>query len=111
MSAAMPDRPEQEQFHERIIHAIIRGRVQGVGYRNWTMTQASGRGLYGWVRNCADGSVEAVFAGDAGNVAAMADSLMRGPPLAKVTGVEIQESNMRALDANFGARFIVRPSA
>ncbi|MBM3608198.1 MAG: acylphosphatase [Alphaproteobacteria bacterium] len=96
--------------YERIIHVIVRGRVQGVGYRDWTQAQANGRGLYGWVRNRSDGSVEAVFAGDADNVAAMADSLMRGPPRAKVSAIEVNESDIRALDANFGARFIVRPT-
>lgn len=95
---------------ERIIHVIIRGRVQRVGYRNWAETQANGRGLHGWVRNRNDGTVEAVFAGDADNVAAMAESLLRGPPVAKVTGVEIAEADASALDANFGARFIVRPA-
>lgn len=110
MSEAPHHEPPQEPLHERIIHAFIRGRVQRVGYRNWTQTQANGRGLYGWVRNRVDGSVEAVFAGEADNVAAMAESLMRGPPLANVTGIEIRESDMRALDDNFGARFIVRPT-
>jgi acylphosphatase len=95
---------------ERIIHVQVRGRVQRVGYRNWTETQANGRGLHGWVRNRADGSVEAVFAGDADNVAAMAESLLRGPPLAQVSGVEIHESDAAALQPNFGARFIVRPT-
>ena len=50
-------------MHERIIRAIVLGRVQGVGYRNWTERQALARGLHGWVRNRRDGTVEAVFAG------------------------------------------------
>ena len=95
----------------RIIHVVISGRVQGVGYRNWTEQQAGARGLSGWVRNLRNGSVEAVFAGDADNVAAMAESLMRGPAKAAVSGVEIRETDASALEATFGARFIVRPSA
>lgn len=98
------------QAFERIVHAIVRGRVQRVGYRNWTEIQANGRGLHGWVRNRSDGTVEAVFAGEAYNVAAMAESLLRGPPLAQVSGVEIVEADASALEANFGARFIVRPT-
>ena len=42
---------------------VIRGRVQGVGYRAWTEYTALERGLQGWVRNRADGSVEALFVG------------------------------------------------
>lgn len=94
----------------RIIHAVVRGRVQGVGYRAWTERQAIGRGLAGWVRNRADGSVEAVFSGDADNVAAMAESLLRGPQRSQVRGVEIREADERALEATFGARFVVLPT-
>jgi acylphosphatase len=96
---------------ERIVRAVIRGKVQGVGYRNWTERQALARGLAGWVRNRADGSVETVFAGDADNVAGMAESLLRGPPASRVSGVEITEADTGALDATFGARFIVLPTA
>lgn len=97
-------------MHERIIRAIVLGRVQGVGYRNWTERQALARGLHGWVRNRRDGTVEAVFAGDADNVAGMAESLMRGPPAAKVSGIEIVEAEDSALEATFGARFVVLPT-
>ncbi len=96
--------------YERYMRAIIRGGVQGVGYRVWTEQQANARGLAGWVRNLGDGSVEAVFAGDADNIAAMAESLLRGPPAAKVSGIEITETDEHALEATFGARFVVRPS-
>ena len=49
---------------ERVIrHATIRGRVQGVGYRDWTRYVARERGVEGWVRNREEGSVEAVFSG------------------------------------------------
>ena len=95
---------------QRIIRVTIRGRVQGVGYRAWTERQAGARGLQGWVRNRADGSVEAVFAGEADNVAAMAESLLRGPQGAKPSGVEIVEGDTTALDATFGARFVVLPT-
>ncbi len=96
--------------HERIVRAVVRGRVQGVGYRAWTERQALARGLFGWVRNRSDGSVEAVFAGDADNVAAMAESLMRGPANSRVSGIEIVEADAVALNATFGARFVVLPS-
>ena len=65
----------------------IEGRVQGVWYRGWTVEQASRRGLDGWVRNRADGSVEALFAGEAAAVAAMLEACRQGPAAAQVTAV------------------------
>jgi acylphosphatase len=45
------------------VRLTIRGRVQGVSYRYWTVTEATARGLHGWVRNRRDGSVEAFVSG------------------------------------------------
>jgi acylphosphatase len=67
-----------------ICHVVIRGRVQGVGYRAWTEYTALRRGVEGWVRNCRDGSVEAVFAGPAETVEAMVEACRQGPPGARV---------------------------
>jgi acylphosphatase len=66
----------------------IRGRVQGVWYRAWTEEQAAQRGLRGWVRNCRDGSVEALFCGTAAVVQDMIDACWKGPPAARVEAVE-----------------------
>jgi acylphosphatase len=66
----------------------IRGRVQGVWYRGWTEEEAGRRGLRGWVRNCRDGSVEALFAGPAALVNDMIEACRRGPPAARVETVE-----------------------
>ena len=63
---------------------IVSGRVQGVFFRAWTKEQADGLGVSGWVRNCPDGSVEALIAGEAGAVEAMIERMRRGPPAAKV---------------------------
>lgn len=71
-------------------HLEIRGQVQGVGYR-WSMTQEAQRlGVNGWVRNRADGSVEAVLAGPAPAVEALTLWARRGPPGARVTAVDMQ---------------------
>ena len=56
---------------ERIVRLAIGGRVQGVGYRYWTMATAQRLGLRGWVRNRIDGSVEALVAGDSESVGRM----------------------------------------
>lgn len=68
--------------------ARITGRVQGVSYRYWTQTQATRLGLSGWVRNEADRSVSALFAGPSAAVAEMIELCRQGPSLARVTGVE-----------------------
>jgi acylphosphatase len=69
----------------------IRGRVQGVGYRQWMVEEARSLGLTGWVRNRRDGSVEAVFSGDAGDVSEMLERCKDGPHSARVTAVTVTE--------------------
>lgn len=73
-------------------HVIIRGRVQGVGYRAWTEITALERGIEGWVRNRRDGSVEAMFSGEADDVAAMIAHCRRGPPGARVEAIDQREA-------------------
>jgi acylphosphatase len=65
-------------------HIVVRGRVQGIGYRAWTEYTALEKGLEGWVRNRRDGTVEAVFAGAPQRVAEMVEACRRGPPGARV---------------------------
>lgn len=67
----------------------ILGRVQGVGYRAWMADKALQLGLDGWVRNRADGAVEALIAGDVAAVEEMSRMCRRGPRMAEV--VEIDE--------------------
>lgn len=71
----------------KVLHAQITGRVQGVGYRAWTVHAAARLGLKGWVRNRRDGSVEAVFKGGEDQVVRMLDECWRGPRGAKVDNV------------------------
>src|SRR4051812_41820503 len=80
-------------------HVTIRGRVQGVGFRYWTLRTATARGLEGWVRNRSDGSVEAVFAGPEQAVAGMVALCRRGPDAARVDTLDEKpaESDMLAL--------------
>lgn len=67
---------------------VISGKVQGVWYRAWTKGEAEKLGLKGWVRNLSTGQVEALFAGPGTSIEAMIDACRKGPPLAKVTGIE-----------------------
>lgn len=68
---------------------VVTGRVQGVFYRASTEACARDLGLTGWVRNCADGSVELLACGEDAALQQMADWLWEGPPYAKVDSVEI----------------------
>ena len=70
------------------VEATIHGRVQGVYFRGWTQEQAARYGLRGWVRNNADGTVTALFAGPSEIVAAMLRDCEDGPRHAAVTRVE-----------------------
>lgn len=72
----------------RSLRVVISGRVQGVWFRAWTEQQANRRGLDGWVRNCRNGTVEALFSGPAADLKAMLDDCSEGPPGANVTNVE-----------------------
>jgi acylphosphatase len=74
-------------MHEVAAHVRVEGRVQGVGYRWWTVEQARERNLSGWVRNRRDGSVEALFAGTAEQVNAMIAACEEGPLGARVSAV------------------------
>jgi acylphosphatase len=73
----------------RSVRLRITGRVQGVGYRAWAVERASRLGLRGWVRNRADGSVEALVIGDSEAVAALIEACRDGPFAAKVSGVTV----------------------
>ena len=70
-----------------IRQVVIRGRVQGVGYRAWVEHQARVSRLEGWVRNRHDGSVEALFAGPEDVIAAMIAACHGGPSPARVETV------------------------
>lgn len=70
------------------VHAIIRGKVQGVWFRAWTERTANDLGLDGWVRNRSDGAVEALFSGPPEKVAAMLRAAEDGSPLARVDDIE-----------------------
>jgi acylphosphatase len=66
----------------------IAGRVQGVGFRAWTVREARRRALRGWVRNRRDGRVEALLIGEVEEVEAMVEACRRGPTLARVDDLE-----------------------
>ncbi len=87
------------------MHAIVHGRVQGVFFREYTRRQAEMLGLDGWVRNLADGTVEAVFEGEDEQVRAMCAWLETGSPMSRVTRVVCEEEEVRGRENGFSIRF------
>jgi acylphosphatase len=91
------------------LHLIIRGVVQGVGYRQWLRRRALDAGLAGWARNRADGTVEAVLSGPSDKVEMLVAAAMCGPPGARVEAVDRRED--QALHASDPGRdFVVLPT-
>jgi len=94
-----------------IQQVMIRGRVQGVGYRAWVEHQARLCKLEGWVRNRRDGSVEALLAGPPTVVAEMVALCRHGPPSAKVDSVTRETADEEQLELRYqGERFSVLPT-
>jgi len=76
---------------KRAIRAVVRGRVQGVGFRQTTVAKAQQSGAFGWVRNAEDGSVLVHAEGPADVVTRMLEFLERGPRGAAVESVEVED--------------------
>lgn len=94
----MTDRPA--------IRLIISGRVQGVGYRYWTVGEARRLGLEGWVRNLADGRVEILAFGPQDRLDRLENACHAGPPAARVLAVA------RSLGGDDGSKgFCEKPTA
>jgi len=81
---------------------LVRGRVQGVGFRFATVREAGSHGVTGWVRNLRDGSVEAVLQGPRESVARMLEWIERGPDGARVDAIEVTDTDGEF--SGFGSR-------
>lgn len=75
-------------------HLLIEGLVQGVGYRAAMQAQAQRLGLNGWVRNRADGGVEAIVQGPAESLERLVAWAHRGPPAARVRAVRVADAQL-----------------
>jgi acylphosphatase len=83
---------------------VVRGRVQGVGFRWATVEQGRRLGLAGWARNLPDGSVEVVADGPEDAVIRLRDWCRHGPPSARVSNVEETPAPDDALAGEFRVR-------
>ncbi len=88
------------------MRAIVKGIVQGVGYRYFTVYQAQRiGGITGYVRNLKDGSVEVVAEGEREKLEQLLAQLRKGPTGAHVTGVDVFWENPTGEFTNFGIRW------
>jgi len=85
-------------------HLQITGRVQGVGFRYSMQREATRIGVRGWVRNCRDGSVEALVQGNDAAIAAITDWARHGPPGARVEEVRVANADAEENLASFEQR-------
>jgi len=67
---------------------VVSGKVQQVGFRDFTVRQAQTLGITGWVRNLSNGTIEIVAEGDEDAVAALVEACRTGPPMARVDHLE-----------------------
>lgn len=89
----LPSPPKNDIAPETLLtlHLAIIGTVQGVGYRQWLADELTQRELAGWVRNLADGSVEAVVHGTLEHLQPLCDAVPSGPENADVTGLNVTQ--------------------
>lgn len=83
------------------VHLVIHGRVQGVNFRNFTLKNAERAGIFGWVKNRQDHTVEALLQGAPGKVEEMKKTLEEGPAAARVDRVEEIESEESTIYYSF----------
>jgi acylphosphatase len=91
----------------RRVHVIVAGDVQGVGYRYTMRLEARALGVTGWVRNRADGTVEAEVEGTAEQVDAALAWMAQGPPGSHVADARVTELSLTSAESSFE----VRPTA
>ena len=93
-----------------IRHVVFRGRVQGVGFRAFVEDEAARTGVEGFVRNRRDGTVEAVFAGEAKAVDDTIAACRKGTHASRVDGIEARDGNEEELALRGRDRFAVLPT-
>jgi acylphosphatase len=87
-----------------ILHALVKGRVQGVGFRYWLYDQARQLGITGYVRNLPDGNVEVRAEGDDHQLHQVEQLLWKGPLFASVDDVDVNHSDEPARFEEFEIR-------
>ncbi|MBC2710956.1 MAG: acylphosphatase [Desulfosarcina sp.] len=86
-------------------HLIVSGRVQGVSFRAETQKAATIFGVYGWVRNRRNGTVEAVVEGAKDDVISLINWCKTGPPPSRVDNVDVTWQDYQGEFGKFGVRY------
>ena len=108
----MPLRVNAMNDDHAIRHIVVRGRVQGVGFRAFVEDRAVVLGVEGWVRNRRDGAVEAVFAGPIAAVERVIEACRAGPRHARVEALDQREGTEAELGwRESGVTFVCLPTA
>ena len=94
------------------VRMIARGRVQGVGFRQFVAEEAEVHGLRGWVRNRRDGTVEALVVGSDGTIALFTEVVRGGPGAAAVEQLVVEKGDEKDLSLRQpGETFSILPTA
>lgn len=92
-------------MNRKSVRFIVKGLVQGVGFRYWVYRQAKTLGITGFVRNRIDGSVEVLVQGSEAEIEEMHCLLRHGPPMAQVSSVDIENDPREICDHSFQIRY------
>lgn len=94
-----------------VVHIVVHGRVQGVGYRAFVAREAGRHCLEGWVRNCRDGTVEALFKGEPDVIGDMIAACRKGPFGSRVDAIDQRAGSDADVRARVpGEEFSVLPT-
>lgn len=85
-------------------HIMVKGFVQGVGFRKWARKIAQGKALTGWVRNLPDGSVEALLQGAKDGIEKVIEQYKKGPFLAEVEDIDVLWEDQKEAFPDFSVR-------
>jgi acylphosphatase len=102
-AADSPTRPATQPALRRV-HVYVSGQVQGVGFRDFTQSNADALRVVGWVRNLPDGRVEAEAEGVGDRVQTLLDRMKRGPAAAVVDGMEVVDRPVLGSEKTFEVR-------
>lgn len=96
--------PETTGLESMRLHAIVEGRVQGVGFRAFVMDQADRLGVTGWVRNRWDGTVEVTAEGDHATLEKLVSALRQGPRASYVSNLNLEWQDATGEFSRFSMR-------
>ncbi|MFC1476341.1 acylphosphatase [Fibrobacterota bacterium] len=96
---------QEDPPEEKRLHIIVTGRVQGVGFRFFTKDNADMYNVTGWVRNCANGSVEVEAQAQEEILNKFCEEVRKGPFMGSVSGLQTQEIEPTSGDSTFQIRF------